>query len=62
MQHFQQFINGEFVNAQSGKTRNVINPATEEIIATLPDSQPEDADAAVLAARNAFDRAWGWRL
>lgn len=59
MQHMQQFINGQFVNAISGKTRNVINPATEEIIATVPDSGPEDVDAAVQAARTAFDSgAW----
>ena len=55
MQHKQQFINGQFVNAISGNTRNVINPATEEIIATVPDSGPEDVDAAVKAARIAFD-------
>lgn len=55
MQHYQQFINGKFTDAISGKTRNVINPATEEIIATVPDSQPEDADAAIIAARHAFD-------
>ena len=55
MQHYLQFINGEFVNAQSGKTRTIINPATEEIIAIVPDSQPEDVDAAVQAARTAFD-------
>lgn len=55
MQHYQQFINGEFTDAISGKKRHIINPATEEIIATVPDSQPEDADAAIIAARHAFD-------
>ena len=55
MQHYPQYINGAFVNAKSGKTRNIINPATEEVMATVPDSQPEDADAAVQAARQAFD-------
>jgi betaine-aldehyde dehydrogenase len=55
MQHHQQYINGVFANAISGKTRNIINPATEEVFATVPDSQPEDADAAVKAARKAFD-------
>lgn len=55
MKHYQQFINGNFVDAISGKTRDVINPATEEVIATVPDSQPEDVDAAVTAACNAFD-------
>ncbi len=53
--HFQQFINGELCNAISGTTRQVINPATEEIFCTVPDSGPEDIDAAVHAARSAFD-------
>lgn len=56
MQHCQQYINGIFTDALSGKTRNVINPATEEVFATVPDSQPEDVDAAVRAARQAFDK------
>lgn len=55
MPHQQQFVNGIFVNAKSGKTRNIVNPATEEVFATVPDSQPEDVDAAVKAARHAFD-------
>ena len=55
MKHCQQFINGNFTDAISGKTREVVNPATEEVIATVPDSQPEDIDAAVHAAREAFD-------
>ena len=52
---YQQFINNQFVNAISGNTRNVVNPATEEVIATVPDSNAEDVDAAVKAARTAFD-------
>lgn len=53
--HFQQFINGTLTEALSGRTRNIINPATEEIFCTVPDSGPEDVDAAVRAARMAFD-------
>ena len=47
MQHYQQFINGEYVDCGSGKTRDIINPATEEVIATVPDSHPDDVNAAV---------------
>ena len=59
MQQYQQFINGQFVHAINGNTRNVINPATEEVFATVPDSGAADVDAAVRAARTAFDSgAW----
>ena len=59
MQQYQQFINGQFVHAINGNTRNVINPATEEVLATVPDSGAADVDAAVRAARTAFDSgAW----
>lgn len=55
MEKKQQFINGEFVDALSGKTREVINPASGQVIAAVPESQQEDVDAAVAAARVAFD-------
>lgn len=53
--HLKQFINGNLCNAISGATRQIINPATEEVFCTVPDSRPEDIDAAVQAARTAFD-------
>lgn len=55
MHHYQLFINGRWVSSHSGKTINVINPATEEVIATVPEASPEDVDAAAKAARKAFD-------
>ena len=54
----QNYINGEFRDASNGKTIDVINPATEEVIAQVPASTKEDVDAAVLAARAAFDGPW----
>ena len=57
---FKNFINGEWVGAKSGKTLENRNPAnTEEIIGEFPLSGPEDVDAAVSAARNAYK---SWRL
>ncbi|AOV08563.1 aldehyde dehydrogenase family protein [Sporosarcina ureilytica] len=50
------YINGEYVPSKSGKTFDVINPATEEVIAQVSEAQKEDIDAAVAAARNAFDK------
>jgi aldehyde dehydrogenase (NAD+) len=49
------FIDGEYVKSGSGKTFDVVNPATEEVIATLSEAQEEDVDRAVEAARKAFD-------
>ncbi|MGE5242801.1 MAG: aldehyde dehydrogenase family protein [Betaproteobacteria bacterium] len=55
----QLFINGEWRDAAAGKTIDVVNPATEEVIATVPSAEQADVDAAVAAARAAFDGAWG---
>lgn len=49
------YINGGTVSAQSGSIFEVLNPATEEVIATVSEGGAEDVDAAVKAARTAFD-------
>jgi acyl-CoA reductase-like NAD-dependent aldehyde dehydrogenase len=54
----QNFINGEFRPSSNGKTIDVVNPATEEVIAQVPASTKEDVDAAVTAARAAFEGPW----
>jgi len=58
MASYQLFINGEFVSARSRDTIDVIDPATCKTVATAPDAGAEDVDAAVAAARQAFDGAW----
>ncbi|CAL8095795.1 unnamed protein product [Orchesella dallaii] len=55
MLHDKAFINGEWVHAKSGKTFAVTNPATQEVIANLPDMNHEDTEIAIQAARKAFD-------
>src|SRR4051812_35066539 len=45
------FINGEFVDAQSGQTFATTNPATEEKITDIASAGEADVDAAVRAAR-----------
>lgn len=45
------FINNEWRQAASGATVDVVNPATEETIATVAEAGPEDVDDAVRAAR-----------
>ena len=48
-------IDGEWVDAASGETFATLNPATEEIIATVASAGTEDAARAVKAARVAFE-------
>jgi phenylacetaldehyde dehydrogenase len=51
----QALIDGRWQNAQSGKTFDVFNPATEEVIAHCADCGKADVDMAVAAARRAFE-------
>src|SRR6266498_4370790 len=55
----QLFINGEWRDAESGAILDVINPATEDTIASVPSAGQADLDAAVRAARAALDGPWG---
>jgi aldehyde dehydrogenase (NAD+) len=52
-------INNEWRPAASGKTMDVVNPATEEVIASVASAGSPDVDAAVAAARAALDGPWG---
>lgn len=49
------YIDGQYVTAQSGQTFDVLNPATEEVIAKVSQADESDIDLAVQAARKAFD-------
>ena len=55
MRELQLFIDGKWTPARSGRTAPSINPATEEPWANVAAAGPEDMDAAVLAARRAYD-------
>lgn len=54
-QAHRMFVDGKFVQAASGKTLPVYNPATGEVMAHVPEAEAEDVDRAVKAARRAFD-------
>jgi aldehyde dehydrogenase (NAD+) len=54
----QLFIDGAWRDAAGGKTIEVVNPATEEVIAEVASAEQGDVDAAVAAARAAFDGPW----
>jgi acyl-CoA reductase-like NAD-dependent aldehyde dehydrogenase len=55
----QLFINNEWRAAASGDVMDVINPATEDVIARVASAGQADLDAAVAAARAALDGPWG---
>jgi aldehyde dehydrogenase (NAD+) len=55
----QLFIDNQWRSASSGKTMDVVNPATEEVVATVASAGAEDVEAAVAAARAALSGPWG---
>jgi aldehyde dehydrogenase (NAD+) len=59
MDQYKLFIDGEFVDAQDGKTFETIDPGTGLPFATVAQAGKADAEAAIAAARRAFDSgAW----
>lgn len=55
----QQLIDGKLVAASSGATYPILNPANGQEIGVAPDGTAEDVEAALAAARRAFDES-GW--
>src|SRR5438094_5023843 len=55
---YQLFIDGQFVDAESGKTFKTPNPATGETFAEVAEGEKADMDKAVAAARKAFEGKW----
>ncbi len=51
-------IDGARVRSLSGKTFKSLNPATEQVIATIAEGNEHDVDRAVAAARRAFEGPW----
>jgi betaine-aldehyde dehydrogenase len=58
MKPYQMLIDGEWVPAASGRTFDVMDPATGQAVARVPDAAAADVDRAVGAARRAFDGGW----
>ena len=48
-------INGQWVAAKSGKTFDVFDPATDQVVAQVAEGDAADVELAVAAARKAFD-------
>ncbi len=50
----QMFINGRWVDAHHKETLDIINPATSDVLSSVPKGDKEDVNAAVEAARSSF--------
>ena len=55
IEHRAHYIGGQWQPSTGGETIDVVNAATEEVMGSIPAGTAEDADAAVRAARAAFD-------
>ena len=55
VKHYKMYIDGRWTGAASGETYEVVDPASEEVIAQVPKAGVADAEEAVRAARDAFD-------
>ncbi|MDQ2850230.1 MAG: aldehyde dehydrogenase family protein [Allobranchiibius sp.] len=53
------FIGGDFVDPSDGASFKTLNPATGEALSDVSEGSAADVDAAVRAARRAYDRVWG---
>ena len=56
----RMLIDGKWVEASGGRTYEIPNPATEEVLGRAPDASREDMRRAITAARRAFDDG-AWR-
>ena len=54
----RNFVGGDYTDTKDGATKDLVNPSTGEVFATMPDSGPVDVDSAFAAAQDAFE---GWR-
>ncbi|MGL5864290.1 MAG: gamma-aminobutyraldehyde dehydrogenase [Dermatophilaceae bacterium] len=54
----RNFVGGQHVDARSDSRSEVVNPATGQVVASVPVSGPDDVDAAYAAAEQAFGE---WR-
>src|SRR5213080_4673538 len=52
---YQMYVNGEWAESKSSKTFPVYDPATEEVIAQVPDANADDVNRAVASAKAAFE-------
>jgi aldehyde dehydrogenase (NAD+) len=60
VEHVSLFLGGEWCRPASRRRIPVVSPMTEDVIGSVPEASPRDVDAAVAAARSAFEDPRGW--
>jgi len=58
IQNFKMYIDGQWVDSESGKIIETLNPENNEVWATVPEANEKDVDKAVRAAQKAFENSW----
>jgi len=58
IQRFKMYIDGQWVDSESGKTIETLNPENNEVWATVPEANEKDVDKAVKSAQKAFENSW----
>ena len=58
LKKYKMFINGEWVNSDTRKTFETLNPENNKPWAVVPEASASDVDRAVKAAQNAFEGEW----
>ena len=58
LKQYKMFINGEWVDSESKKTFETLNPENNEPWAIVPEASAKDVDKAVNAAQKAFEGEW----
>ena len=58
LKKYKMFINGEWVNSDTEKIFETLNPENNKPWAVVPEASASDVDRAVKAAQNAFEGEW----
>ena len=58
IKNFKMYIDGQWVDSETGKTIETLNPEDNEVWATVPEASVEDVNKAVKAAQSAFVNSW----
>ena len=58
LKQYKMFINGEWVDSESKKTFETLNPENNEPWAVVPEASAKDVNNAVNAAQKAFEGDW----
>ena len=58
LKEYKMFVDGSWIESESKKTFETLNPENNEAWAKVPEASAKDVDKAVTAAQKAFDGEW----